>query len=538
MSEKTATVLPGSKLLPPGISDVVNQPAIRKALPAFVGIAGLGLAALAWSVVSEPPQRTLFSALNDADRAAVAAALDSAAIDYSIDPGTGSLTVGEDDYHRARMFVASNGALATPETGTDLINSLPMGASRTLEGDRLRVAKERELTLTIKEIDGVQAVRVHLGQAEKSVFVREKLPPSASVMVRMAPGRSLSNDQVRAIANLVSGSIPGMPNDAVRIVDQHGRLLTGAESSDHDSLELQSRMEEKIRLQLAQLLTPMFGAGNFSFEAQVELDMAEVTAAREQYDPQGALVSETEQRRQSALANARGVPGATSNMPPENAATVDGPPIANEGVVDQELIGDRSSSRQYQVGREVSVSNSAPGAIDRLSVAVALDQNALEGFSEEDLQKLETLISAAVGANPERGDQVAVMVRPFDQPVEEELAVWERSWFSSALRTGAALLAVLLTILLVIRPAMKMIGKRTSEPDGADAPSKPALLANADNSTAPRAASNESHEVAQGGSRLNEQIDLAQRLARERPEDALVALRRMLVSPPTQQGSQ
>src|SRR5690606_39295100 len=101
----------------------------------------------------------------------------------------------------------------------------PMGASRTLEGDRLRAAQERELMLTIMEIEGVEAVRVHLARPERSVFVREDAPPSASFMVRMARGRQLSESQVSDVDNLGAASVPGLAIEAVRIVDQHGRLL-------------------------------------------------------------------------------------------------------------------------------------------------------------------------------------------------------------------------------------------------------------------------------------------------------------------------
>src|SRR5690606_35745988 len=178
------------------------------------------------------------------------------------------------------MLVAADGAIAAPATGAELLDSLPMGASRTLESDRLRAAQERELTLTIMEIDGVEAVRVHLARPERSVFVREDAPPTASVMVRLARGRQLTDGQVTAIANLVAASVPGLAIDAVRIVDQHGRLLSQADSADSDRLALQAKMEAKLRTQVAQLLTPMLGEGNFSSEIQVELDMNEVTSAR------------------------------------------------------------------------------------------------------------------------------------------------------------------------------------------------------------------------------------------------------------------
>src|SRR5690606_2124500 len=133
------------------IKTFAAQPPVKKALPWFAGIAGAGLLALTWATLSPAPQRVLYSSLNDSERADVAAALDKASIDYTIDNNTGALTVGEDDLYRARMTVASDGALAAPESGAALIDSLPMGASRTLEGDRLRAAQERELQMTIME---------------------------------------------------------------------------------------------------------------------------------------------------------------------------------------------------------------------------------------------------------------------------------------------------------------------------------------------------------------------------------------------------
>ena len=272
------------------------QPAIRKTLPWFVGVAALGGAALTWSMVAPSPQRTLYSQLDDKERASVVDALDKASIPYKIDGNTGALTVNEADLYKARMTVASDGALATPDSGGDALSDLPIGASRTLEGERLRASKEKELQLTIQEIDGVEAVRVHLAEGEKSAFVRDNLPPTASVMLRLARGRQLSESQVMAIVNLVAGSVPGLSIDGVKVIDQHGRLLSekGA-SAESDRIELQSRMEEKLRQQVSQLLTPMIGEGNFSAQIQVDLDMDQVTSARESYDKNGVLRSETQQ---------------------------------------------------------------------------------------------------------------------------------------------------------------------------------------------------------------------------------------------------
>ena len=263
------------------------QPAVKRALPWVGGMAGLGLLALTWATLSPAPQRVLYSSLADSERASVVETLDKAGIDYTIDNGTGALTVGEDDVYRARMLVASDGSLASPQSGTDLIESLPMGASRTLEGDRLRAAQERELTMTIAEIDGVEAVRVHIAKAERSVFVREDVAPSASVMVRLARGRQLTDGQVTAITNLVAASVPGLGIDAVKVVDQHGKLLTQARDPNSGRLDLQAQMEAKLNAQVDHLLAPMFGSDAFTSQVQVELDMNEVTSARESYDKDG-----------------------------------------------------------------------------------------------------------------------------------------------------------------------------------------------------------------------------------------------------------
>jgi len=515
----------GGGPLPDRLRAFSAQPAVRRMLPWFAGAAGLGLVGLTLAMMMPAPQRVLYASLDDADRAAVVAALDTGGIEYSIDNSTGALTVGEDDLYRARMLVASDGALAAPQSGTELLDSLPMGASRTMEGDRLRTARERELMLTIAEIDGVQAVRVHLAEADKSVFVRDNIPPSASVMVRMAKGRQLAASQVLAIANLVAASVPVLSLDAVRIVDQHGRLLSQPDGADSDRLELQTRMEAKLRTQLDQLLSPMIGTGNFSSEIQVDLNMDEVTSARESYDKDGAVRRETLQESAGPGAPAGGIPGVLANTPPPAVEAEQGAPQGGPAPGGAGPGGESSSSRTYELGREVAVSNLAPGGVRRLSVAVALDQAAMKGTKPADLARLEELVAAAVGADEQRGDKVAVIVRPFKAAELEETPFWETPWFATIVRNGVALLSVLLVLLLGVRPAIKALtgGRRQDEDDAEDegAEGEQEVLP----PTAPP-------NPAFNRERLAGEIELAQRIAREQPDDALAALRRMLNETP------
>ncbi|KUR70960.1 flagellar basal-body MS-ring/collar protein FliF [Novosphingobium sp. FSW06-99] len=523
--------------LPARLGQFVSQGPVRRALPWFAGVAAAGMAGLLWLEMAPAPQRMLYTDLNDSERAQVSAALDKAAIRYTIDNRTGAITVGEDDLYKARMLAAADGALATPETGEQMIDKLPLGASRTVEGQRLQAARERELELTIMQIEGVEAVRIHLAEPEKSAFVRDNAPPTASVMVKLAKGRQLSAGQVTAIINLVAGSVPGLTVDAIKVIDQQGHLLSSGQPGDSDRLEMEARLEDKLRDQVEALLTPMLGAGNFSSEIQVDLDMDQQTSARESYDKQGAVRTETQSASQTSAGSATaGVPGVLSNTPPPQPTPSPGAPTANSSSAapaPSPTNTDSSSTKTYELGREVAVTNAGPGKIRRLSVAVALSAAAMAKAKPGEIDQIKQLVSATVGADTTRGDQIAVVVRNFQPTTIEQPKFWETPWFAMAVRNGVALLAVLLTLLLGVRPLIKALKREAVAPDdaGADADdtdedgdaASPAAIT--DKSTAREPVDPEM---------LGKQVGLAQRLVREKPDTAVAALRQMLTDPETE----
>ena len=384
------------------LQGLLAQPAVRRSLPMALLVGLIAAAALAWMTLATPTQKTLFSGLADSDKASVTAALQQANITSRIDEGTGALTVGEDDYSRARILLAGQGLPKAAPGGYQILDNLPMGVSRAVEGERLRQARETELARSIQEIDAVAEARVHLATPEQSVFVRDNAAPSASVIVKLQPGRSLGDAQVSSIVNLVASSVPGMKPEGVTIVDQMGGLLTkGANESQlgiasDERIAFQRRVEDKYRAQIVQMLTPLIGAGNFTTEVQADVDLNETQATRESYDKQGTLRVEQGQwtgngKDQGAAPG--GIPGALSNTPPP-ASTLSAPqpapsptPAAGSGVTTPGVpspvaavanaVGDAAKasdqySRAYDLGKEVSVSRTAPGTITRLSVAVLL----------------------------------------------------------------------------------------------------------------------------------------------------------------------
>lgn len=516
------------------LAQITNQPAFRRALPAIIGVGAIAMVATLYLAIAQGPQRILYSSLSDGERAKVVDTLESGGIGYTIDSGTGMVTVAEDDVYRARMMVASDAGLAAPQGASDMLDSIPLGSSRTLEGERLKMARERELMLTIREIDGIEGVRVHLATPERSVFVRDANAPTASVMVRLVSGRSLSQSQVEAIVNLVSGSVPGLTSDAVRVVDQNGRLLSSERETALDGLTLQREFEAKLREQVSSLLLPLLGEGNFSSQVQVELDQNEITSARESYEPDGVVRSESERSSTRAAGTGPGgIPGVTANTPPPDAELVDGAP--EPGAVEGEegeaattpTDTETSFQRNYELGREVAVTAVRPGGLVKLSVAVAVSEAALEAAAPLTAEQVQDLVSAAVGASDNRGDQVQVVVSAFESTEIEPLAFHEQPWFAMAVRYGAALLAVLLVLMLAVRPILKGLrgakGKGETEGEGTGTLT--------DESGAPIVLTPSLDVSGKPTSDLPQQVELARRLAASQPERAVEALQRMLEPP-------
>jgi len=527
------------------MSGLMGQPAVRRAMP-FLFLLGLVVAGwLAWSMVATSPQRILFANLNDSDKSSVTAALDTAGIHSAVD-NAGSLTVAEDDYHKARMLLASQDLPKAQPGGYAILDQLPMGVSRAVEGERLRQARETELARSIQEIDAVAEARVHLATPEASVFVRDHATPSASVIVKLQAGRSLGEAQIRAIVNLVASSVPGMTPESVTIVDQMGALLSksggaGGTSAGDTRIDFQKRVEDKYREQIVQLLTPLVGAGNFTAEVQADVDLNESQATRESYDKDGQVVRAeqgnwTGTNKDGAQAPG-GIPGALSNTPPP-ASTLSAPnaqttpvPGAAAPAAPAALAQKQSDSftRTYDLGKEVSVTHAVPGAIKRLSVAVLLREEPGKPRGQVEIGQITQLVRATVGFDPNRADNVTVISRKFTPAAEGSQttgpAWYDAGWVPLLARNLTALAIALLVLFLGVRPLAKALMKRRDETSN-----RPAL-ANSGYAQQPQGGPQPAVSIDmldKGGKSYDDRVGLVRGFTRDNPARAALAVRDMI----------
>jgi flagellar M-ring protein FliF len=472
----------GGRLAP--LTGFVRQPAVQRALPAIAMTSAIGIAALAYFTMNAAPQAQLFAGLDDMDKSAVAEALQTQGIAHSIDSSTGALTVDADKLHQARIALAGQGLPKAAPSGDSLIAALPMGSSRAIEGEALRSAREADLSRTIETIDAVKSARVHVAAAEPSLFVRDDKPSTASVMLTLQNGRSLSDGQVQAIRFLVASSVPGMNADQVSVIDQRGALLSDdASGSDMKAFQLQVQVEDRFRRALDTLLGPMLGAGNYSVEVHADVDMSESQATRESFpENDRAMTSEQVTRTVSGSGTppAVGIPGALSNQPPQaTTVTANAPTPTPTAAPTPGTESNENAARAFEVGREISVTHSPQGKLRRVSVAVALNQGK-KALTQADMTKIDSLVKGAIGFDATRGDQVAISQRPFVQVEAAEPAFYDQAWFLPLVKQVGAILAALLAFLFIGRPLIRAAKARAAERAERNAALEESLLAATD----------------------------------------------------------
>ena len=469
-------------------------------LAAAAAAVAVFVALLLWA--RTPEYRTLFANLEDRDGGAIVAALTQMNVPYKLSDSGNAILVPSDKVHEARLQLAQQGLPRSGEAGFELMDQTRFGASQFTEQINYQRALEGELVSSIQGLHAVQHARVHLAIPRESLFVRDRQPPTASVLLTLYPGRSLSESQVSAITWLVSSSVPHLTADKVSVVDQNGRLLTaptGEAGADGSRRSLVDDIEQRTVQRILTLLNPLVGAGNVRAQVSADVDFAQREQTSEVYRPNrkpGEAAVRSEQTSSSVQNNVlppEGVPGALTNQPPLNATApiVAAPANANQnpaapnaanqanqaqGAAPQNNLSTAQtgqnpaatpsgSSRSdatinYEVDRTISHVKDPLGTLRRLSVAVVVNYRDNDGTPEAlpaaELEKLNDLVKQAMGYSAERGDTLSVINSRFSDERAAKTPIWENPvYLDYAIRLVKYLLIALAALFLwrgIIKP--------------------------------------------------------------------------------------
>jgi flagellar M-ring protein FliF len=477
------------------------------------GMLVLGLVALAavvaatWLWSATPTWRVLFSNLSDRDGGAIIAQLSQMNIAYKTADG-GTILVPHDKVHDARLKLASAGLPKGSVVGFEIMEAQKFGVTQFQEQVNYQRALEGELARSMQSLAPVANARVHLALPKQSGFLRDKQPPTASVLVQLHPGKGLDRAQVAGIVHLVSSSVPELAPKNVSVVDQHGNLLAsergGSAALDAQQLDYVGQIEANTIKRIEDILEPIVGRGNVRAQVTADVDFSQVENVAETYGPNQATdkasirSQSTNESSSPGPGTPQGVPGALSNQPPvPPTAPINGAAAALNANQPGAAAGNstrREAVTNFEVDKTVRHVRQASGQVRRLTAAVVLNYRAAKpaaagapaeaaALSEKELQNVTALVREAMGFNPQRGDSLNVVNAPFSRPdlgPVEAVPVWKQpDVVALAKEAGKALLFLLLTLIVVfgvVRPALRSIALRPVQPPSTP-DSSPALPA-------------------------------------------------------------
>ena len=449
--------------------------------------------------------QTLYSGLTPEQSAEITQALAERQIPYDLHDDA-TVRVPSDLVHEARVQLAGAGLPSESGSGRgfELFDENEFGMTAFTQKVNYQRAMEAELARTIRHLRAVEAARVHLVIPERTLFKEDARAPTASVILSIKPGQQVDQAGVRAIRHMVASSVEGLDARDITLVDEGGELLAaprqsaaalaelgGGGGGEGESRRAAMEMEQQLKARVLALLAPIVGPRGARVEAHVQLDGRRVSETSERFDPERTAVrreQKSEEKRLDEGAEVGGLTGAAAQLDGAGAAAQDA----------QNARSMRSSeATEYEIDKTVRQVIEGGSRIERLSVAVLLDERVLnpsadlaggdeaaeaggEGATEAateaaaasvapDLEQLEALVAGAIGFDAARGDRLELSMQPF-QPLEANALApipfyQEPAFVQATVRYALLALVALLLIVFVARPLIKSLSAAlTGEP--------------------------------------------------------------------------
>ena len=450
----------------------------QKLLAAGTAVGFVLLVAAVLGASSKAQYAVAYSGLSPEDAAAIVAHLREQRIPYELSAGESVIRVPADKVHDVRLDMASAGLPSGGTVGFEIFDSTNLGITDFAQQLNYRRALEGELARTIANLDVVDQARVHIVIPRPTIYSDLEKPTTASVLLKLKPGRRVSEEQILGITHLVSTSVEGLRPENITIVDTQGSILSDALSTRNgriqgDHFQAQRAYEQAVEAKVRDMLSLVLGPQRAAVTVHAELDWSETETSREAYEaPAGgnAAVRSSRETRESsggAAATVGGVPGTQSNLPsvPTYPGTTTGQPDSTATDGSQDRYERSEVTYNYELSKVVSRTLEAPGKVKRLSVSVLLD----ELSDEAQLEPIREAVVAAAGIDIQRGDKVIVESMTFDRSYFEEqeaamVKAERQEQYLGAARWAAIIVAVVAVLLLVRNAVLRTVARPGEAP--------------------------------------------------------------------------
>lgn len=365
----------------------------------------------------------LFEKTTAGDSALIIQQLEKEKVPYKV-LNEGTIAVPNEVVHKQRIAIAALGIPKNSKVGFEIFDKTEFGATDFEQKIKYVRALEGELARTIEGLGPIANASVHIAIPKETVFAQKQAPATASIVLNIRAGMSLSVKQIVGIRNLVAASISNLPAENVSIVNQDGEPLGDEESNLFQGELVKSQMrykkeyEQTMEQKIINVLAPVIGGvDKVNAKVTIDFDFSQQDFVSEIYDPNSVPRSEQsveEKREGKEPQDVGGVPGAISNI---------GPVQGLESNKKSETYQKSSTTTNYEISKKVINSKDEFAKIKRLSAAVVVDgtykfgldangnkKSELEYFplSKEQMDAIRDVVRQTVGYNVARGDEVTV----------------------------------------------------------------------------------------------------------------------------------
>ena len=434
-----------------------------------------------WSGKSE--FQPLYAQLDPEDASAILSKLREQKIDYRIASNGSTVLIPEEHIYETRMQLAAEGLPRGSAVGFEIFDNTKLGMTAFAQNVNYQRALQGELSRTINQISEIESSRVHIVLTEKSLFVEDEEPATASVVLKLRSGKWLNQNQVDGILYLVSSSVARLRPENVTIVDSKGKLLAGVKdpssfgSLSSDQLDHQDRVEKALENRVRTMLELALGENKAIVRLSGSFDFKKQERTEEHYLPDNKVVRSEQQLTETSVdpgTTPQGIPGIRSNLPGDSAA------------IEQSTFNDSNRAFEkndrtvnYEIGKVISHIKESVGEMTRVSVAVLVDgtYKRIEkaggeiewqyvARTPEEMKKFDSIVKRAVNFDKARGDQVDIVNIPFETArlaAKDPEVVAEEGWqdllkkYQPYLKYGFLSFFLFLSFMFFVKPLVRWL---------------------------------------------------------------------------------
>lgn len=370
----------------------------------------------------------LFANVEPSVSAQIIAQLEMDGVKYKL-ADENTILVPNKDVYRERIAVASLGIVQASKTkpGFELFDTNSFGATEGEQRIKFQRAIQGELSKTIESLEPIERASVYIAFPKESVFTERQTPPTASVVVKLKNGSLLDYGQIDGIKRIVSGSIPNLSLENVKIVTQDG-VAVGEDSVAMQNEQEAARIKAQLRYKhefesnyeakIIDMIARFVGSRDkVTAKVSIEFDFSQTDKEQEIFDPNSVVRSEQNIEEHKVGRDPKelgGVPGAVSNIGPVQGIEDNKPTQEYDKTV---------TNTNYEISKQIIKTKPQFATIKRLTAAVVVDgryENVRDEsgelttkinyipLNENEVNQIRSLVEQAVGYNQARGDQVTV----------------------------------------------------------------------------------------------------------------------------------